>query len=111
MKRKQLLTTADAVPAKGQHTAPCSDCPWARTALKGWLGGESADNWVAEAHADAPIPCHVLDGAQCAGAAIYRANVCKRPRDPGALLLPADRKRVFASPVEFKRHHDQKEQP
>jgi hypothetical protein len=27
-------------------------------------------------------------------------------RDPEALQLPADRERVFASPVEFRAHHE-----
>ncbi len=110
MTRRQLLTTEDAVLAKGQHTKPCSDCPWARTALRGWLGGtgpvtEQIDDWLKEAHGDADIPCHVLTGAQCAGAAIYRTNVCKRHVAPGVLLLPADREKVFATPMEFRAHH------
>lgn len=32
-------------------------------------------------------------------------NVCKRPRDPDTLRLPADRDAVFASPVAFAAHH------
>lgn len=110
MTRRQLLTTEDAVPAKGQHMSPCSDCPWARTALRGWLGGtgpvtEQVDDWLKEAHGGMDIPCHVLTGAQCAGAAIYRTNVCKRNVAPGVLLLPADREKVFATPMEFRAHH------
>lgn len=49
--------------------------------------------------------CHVLKGAQCAGLAIYRANVCKSPRDPNAIKLPADREKVFATPMEFRMQH------
>lgn len=105
-KRKQLLTTEDAVPAKKQHETPCTDCPWGRHSLPGWLGGESADNWLKEAHGDHPIPCHVLTGAQCAGAAVYRANVLKRPRNPETLTLPPDKDKVFATPAEFKTHHE-----
>ena len=41
----------------------------------------------------------------CAGASIYRRNVCKRLDDPAALKLPADKKLVFASPPEFIGHH------
>ena len=47
-------------------------------------------------------------GAQCAGAAIYRANVCKSPRDGSLLKLPADRETVFADKSEFWEHHDMK---
>lgn len=106
MTRRRCLTTADAVPAKGQHTAPCSDCPWARASLKGWTGGVPVEAWIRAAHGGEPIDCHTLTGARCAGAAIYRSNVCKRPR-PGEdlFVLPADRRTVFASPREFVDHH------
>lgn len=104
-KRRQLLTTADAVPAKKQHKSPCSDCPFSRKSLPGWLGGPTADDWLKEAHGDHTIPCHVFSGAQCAGAAIYRRNVLKQPRDPECLRLEANRDLVFATPMEFKRHH------
>lgn len=105
-KRRQLLTTDDAVPAVQQHAAPCSDCPWARTALRGWLGGLDPKTWVEDARSDAVIQCHVLIGAQCAGVAIYRANICKRPRPgSGNITLPANRVTVFATPMEFLNHH------
>lgn len=48
---------------------------------------------------------------QCAGLAIYRANVCKKPRDRSILTLPADREAVFAAPSEFRHHHTTKENP
>jgi len=57
------------------------------------------------AHGEERIECHTLLGAQCAGAAIYRANVAKRPRDKGVLLLERDRRTVFATPTEFMEHH------
>lgn len=104
-RRRRLLTDADAVPAKGQHEQPCSDCPWSRQALPGWLGSLSADEWVEAVHGEVRIECHALKGAQCAGSAIYRANVCKRPRDPETLLLKADRSTVFATPQEFREYH------
>ncbi len=105
MPRRQLISSDQAVPAKRQHTAPCDDCPWSRMALAGWLGPGTVDEWLATAHGDARIDCHTLVGAQCAGGAIYRANVCKLPRDPSQLRLPANRDRVFSSPAEFVQHH------
>lgn len=108
-RRRQLITIDEAVPAKRQHKKPCSDCPWARTSLKGWLGGQTPQAWLAEAHGDNPIPCHTRKGAQCAGAAIYRRNVYKNPRDPEALRLESDRERVFASRQEFLDHHEKLE--
>lgn len=106
MKRKQLVSSDEAVASTRQHVRPCADCPWALTALHGWLGGLTADDWLKAAHGDARIECHTLTGAQCAGAAIYRRNVCKMPRAADALRLSADRVRVFTSPADFKAHHE-----
>lgn len=105
MKPGQLICNKEATPSSRQHRKPCSDCPWARTALPGWLGGVSSRDWLADAHGEAIVDCHVFSGPQCAGAAIYRSNVGKLPRSSDALLLPKDRARVFASPVEFIEHH------
>ena len=105
-KRGKLITADEAKPAKGQHRSPCSDCPWRRDALNGWLGDTTKEEWVQAAHGEAQIDCHTLIPAQCAGAAIYRANVCKTPRDPSYLTLPSNRDKVFASPKEFLEHHD-----
>jgi hypothetical protein len=104
-RKRQLITFDKAKRAHGQHRAPCSDCPFARTALPGWLGNQSAEEWVRSVHGEDKIECHTLIGADCAGAAVYRANVCKTVRDPAALRLPPDRKTVFASPAEFIEHH------
>lgn len=105
--KAQLVSIDEAIEAKGQHTKPCADCPWGRTALRGWLGGSTTGEWLATAHGDGRIECHTCNGAQCAGAAIYRTNVCKRV-DPPNLALPVDRVRVFGSPFEFAEHHDQR---
>lgn len=65
------------------------------------------------AHGEVAIACHLtieVDGEwagnvkQCAGAAIYRANVCKSPRDPEIALLPQDKEKVFGF-GEFLEHH------
>jgi hypothetical protein len=83
------------------------------------LGPFGPDEWVALAHSDEPIACHqTIDDdydeseawdapgiKQCAGAAIYRANVCKSPRDPEVARGEVDRETVFATPTEFKEHH------
>lgn len=104
MTGRKLISADEAVDAKGQHTQPCSDCPWSRESLKGWLGGIDARTWLEHAHTNTLIDCHTLRGAQCAGSAIYRRNVCKRV-DPPLLELPADKVQVFASPMEFLAHH------
>ena len=110
MAKRQLIDNTESVTSDKQHTSPCSDCPWARTALNGWLGGESIEGWLHKAHADGPIICHVISNRQCAGAAIYRTNVCKLAHPP-LLRLAADKEKVFATPMEFTEHHKQPWQP
>jgi hypothetical protein len=121
MNGRQLLTINEAVVTPKQHTKPCSDCPWARTAAPGWLAGETPANCVRDAHGEVRIDCHTkLEDCepsdqgepeesgwswQCAGAAIYRANVSKLTRDGETLRLPKDKVRVFATSQEFIVHH------
>jgi len=108
---RKLVNGEDAAPCAKQPAKACSDCPWARAALPGWLGSLSADEWLAVAHGESTADCHALKSEDdepwaCAGLAIYRRNVGKSVRDPEALRLPADRERVFTTPMEFKEHHD-----
>lgn len=115
-KRHRLTLASEAKPILRQHRKSCHDCPWRRECLPGWLGGMSPDEWLAGAHGEARVDCHALimadgSGAQCAGVATYRSNVHKLPHDKTILMLPADRERVFASPAEFKAHHEHKDVP
>ena|ERR1700723_1629954 len=105
-KRRKLTTIDEAKPTKRQHKIPCSDCPWRRSSIPGWLGGVGADDWITEVHSDEPILCHTMILHQCAGSAIYRRNVGKLSRDSEVICLEADREKVFSSPMEFKRHHE-----
>lgn len=106
MKRRQLITSDQAVQTRGQTKRPCSDCPFARTALPGWLGGDSIQQWLQYAHGEFKVDCHTRKDNQCAGLSIYRANVGKRCRDQSILVLPDDDEAVFASPQEFAEHHE-----
>lgn len=65
------------------------------------------ETFLDHAHSESVMDCHMGDGThQCAGAAIYRANVAKLTRHPDLIMtLPANRELVFASPDEFKQHH------
>lgn len=75
--------------------------------MSGWLGtDQTAEDWIRTAHSEDRVDCHKHHPGQCAGLAIYRTNVCKRPRDPETLVLPADRATVFASREEFLTHHN-----
>ena len=96
---------------------PCNDCPWRKNATPGWLGPHSAKQWVRMAHGETPIACHEtikFDGSwegakQCAGAASFRANVAKRPRDPAVALGPR-REDVFETTEDFVEYHTEGQQ-
>jgi len=103
---KKLISWEDAPVCKKQIEEPCSDCPWRRDALPGWLGTDTAKEWLGHAHGETLVDCHALRGPQCAGLAIYRANVGKLCRDSKVLRLPSDKKAVFMNPTEFLNHHD-----
>jgi hypothetical protein len=107
--KKQCISSDEAPRSTVQHKRPCTDCPFARTALRGWLGELTREEWVEVLHGEERVLCHAILGPECAGAAIYRSNVCKMPRDVTLLKLPADRQLVFASPGEFVRHHEVRE--
>jgi hypothetical protein len=74
--------------------------------MPGFVGQHSPEVWMAAAKGEEIVDCHMRSPHQCAGAAIFRANICKRSRDPGALTLPADRNTVFAFPADFLTHHN-----
>lgn len=102
---RKCVSHAEAKPSKVQHKTPCSDCPFRRDALPGWLGGNTAEDFVSFARGDEPYPCHTKIGPQCAGLAIFRANICKSPRNPEALIAPQNKRLVFAWTDEFLKHH------
>ena len=105
---RKLVAGQDAMPLPKQHTIPCADCPFGRESLPGWTGTMPPEEWISGAHGEMEADCHAVSNQQCAGLAIYRANVCKAVRDPDALRLPADPVRVFATPAEFLQHHKRK---
>lgn len=98
-------------------TKPCNECPWRRVAPSGWLGPLDADDWLQAAHSDAPIACHMTLPCddppwdtpglrQCAGAAQFRTNVFKSPRNPAvATAERRDDSEVFGTNAEFRDHH------
>lgn len=108
MRRKQLLTSDDAIQISRQHKSPCSNCPFSRGSLPGWLGGESVFWWMNVAHGDGRMECHTRllgkKAAECAGAAIFRKNVCKSVLK-GNLELPKNKETVFSHDKEFCDHH------
>lgn len=107
--KRRLISSRDATDAQGQHRRPCSDCPWSRESLEGWLGSLSVEEWLQVAHTGGGADCHALRGAQCAGMAIYQRHVCVLPREPSQRELvqsvERDTERVFSGPEEFRKHH------
>lgn len=104
MKGRQLISSAEAKSSAKPLCRGCSDCPWTRASLPGWLGGDSAKEWLQRAHTDTVVMCHTTGNQQCAGLAIYRANVCKSVRPP-LIRLERDTSKVFSTPAEFLEHH------
>lgn len=105
---KHFIVSEEARTANRQHTAPCSDCPWSRKSYPGWTGPNTVEQWIACVHSEQRINCHTRKQRsgefwQCAGAAIYRANVCKRLRDHTLLELPPNQ--LAFTWGEFERHH------
>lgn len=93
---------------QAQHSRPCHDCPWRRAAIPGWLGGATPETFLAQGQGDMPMECHCQKSSEgkqweCVGAAVFRSNICKRPRF--AMTQPRDTVTVFASSEEFLKHH------
>ena len=111
-KAGKMITGDEAKVTKKQHTMPCSDCPFRRDSIPGWLGTLTVDDWVELAHGEGSADCHTTKqkkdgkGWACAGLAIYRANVAKAPRDPNAMRLKPDTTLVFSF-GEFRKHHSE----
>ena len=99
---------------------PCSDCPFRRKSLPGWLGAyEGPEDFLAvHYHGEIPNPCHLtvnyddpkwkdkLEAAlPCAGHAIMFANDCKLPKTWKPTPVEQDHENVFSHPREFIAHH------
>lgn len=101
---------------------PCSDCPFRRKSMPGWLGASAPERFIGSIMTELPLPCHqTIDydgdpswkekweaqeiGSICAGALILSANLCKMPRDREFPRMKSDREQVFATPNEFIDHH------
>lgn len=101
---------------------PCNECVFRRSSpaefqTPGTLGGSPATVYIGQTQGNFMIPCHKLcdftdpnwrdkafETGQCAGAAIYRANLGITPPDPIS-KLPANHEEVFSSHAEFMAHH------
>ena len=98
---------------------PCPACPFTRSCERGVLGGSPPEIYMGQAFAPFQLPCHMhyepdhpgwkaecFDKPQCAGAAIFRANMGISGELPQALhRLPSDHQQVFSNHFEFFMHH------
>lgn len=98
---------------------PCRECPFKRTSARGWLGDDTPEGFMATTMADTEMPCHMTvdyedkknwrenlsNATQCAGAAIFFANIAKMSRDRSRGQLPRNKALVFSHPQEFVDHH------
>lgn len=100
---------------------PCHECPFSRAVETGGTGGSDPTVYVGQVYGPFWLPCHTdpdyntpmslsektATVSQCAGAAIFRANVGADARMPhGVHRLPADTSLVFATPAELIAHHN-----
>lgn len=95
---------------------PCAECPFARATAPGMTGGASPLVYIGQTSGPFLLSCHMDPGyeanrrspalLQCAGAAIFRANIGVASKMPKALhALDADHKLVFSTPAELLAHH------
>jgi hypothetical protein len=104
---------------KYSRKKPCKECPFSRAIEPGATGGADPSVYVGQAYGPFWLPCHMDKDythatanqkanvlAQCAGAAIFRANVgVEDQMPPWVHQLPADTTLSFASPAELIAHH------
>jgi hypothetical protein len=100
-----------------QRDTPCKECPFRRDIAPGTLGGSPATTYIGQVNGQFWLPCHCstnysdpnwktdLSKPQCAGAAIFRANVGVRVA-PSLLVLPQNNRTVFNSFEGFLAHHE-----
>lgn len=101
--------------------SPCPDCPFSRTVKPGALGGSPPETFIGQAYGPFILPCHktcnfsdplwkdkTIDTPQCAGAAIFRANIGLNGQFPAVIhQLAPNKDKVFANAAEFYAHHKQ----
>ncbi len=106
---------------KKQHKSPCAKCPFSRKTKPGHLSDTNGpDMFIGQAFGPFFLPCYSThdyskdeerrnpDNPQCAGVAIFRANIGVDQIMPEGLLhLPPDENKVFASSAEFLAFHMQ----
>jgi hypothetical protein len=100
---------------------PCGTCPFNRKVTPGTLGGSPTTMYLGQIHRPFWLPCHntvdfedsewksdTYSAQQCAGAAIFRANIGVEGLMPPQLHgLGSDHENVFSTSAEFLSHHEE----
>lgn len=98
-------------------TEPCKECPLARTALPGALGGYTVEQYLEVLRGPADLACHMSPGfpddierqRSCTGVAMFRANCGIVPDGRGAReamqTAGPNGTLAFGSEAEFALHH------
>ena len=94
---------------------PCKQCPWRKDSFKGYLGGNTPEEYAALLHTDLPTDCHITQDQSapkvCAGYIIVRLNSCKRSKDPEMYTIEKqfinhpEREQCFQFGFQFIEHH------
>lgn len=109
----------DTIPEESKTMVkPCKDCPYSKTVIPGGLGGAKPEVYIGQGHGPFYLPCHktcdfsdpnwkdnVTTPKQCAGAAIYRANIERADLFPNSLLKLPKNASVFETPEQLYSHH------
>lgn len=100
-----------------QHNTPCSECPWKRESLRGWLGASNPLEFLELSESGQRMPCHLHvdyqnnphwqeqlhEVPECAGRAVHFANRAKRGFE--VMRAQPDHEKVFTTAQEFIDHH------
>lgn len=102
---------------KDNRNKACPECPFSKRCAPGALGGSDPAVYIGQINGPFWLPCHLHKGykdketkpedvCQCAGAAIFRANLnISFPKLPLLQLPPDNGEDVFKDYAEFLMHH------
>lgn len=105
-----------------RRKSPCSQCPFRRNSVRGYLGADDPEHFLSLTMRDATMPCHMdidysdkdwlttqePDAPLCVGALQFQNNFMKLARDPEVARgqrAVGESANVFSNPEEFLVHH------
>lgn len=105
-----------------KRKAPCAECPFRRTSIRGWLGADHPEHFLEMTLKGADMPCHMdidysdkewqttqePDAPMCVGALQFQNNWLSLSRNPEvaeAQRAVGNNRNVFDTPEQFMIHH------